>query len=214
MEQFGFDRLIDIPESQLVRAIYDDRLLIGSVGIPPQMRWPVQFRLGVLPAQLRLAPSAFGDADGVLLESHNAHLARAVEYKRVKISANSYHTGQINKLQELAKAAHQANALHRAGFAFVWLTIIVVADTRPLTGGQGFAAPPGEMIARVRDAIPLSDLAPAVGVSVCQVAQVSDRPANERGGAGGQMLRGAMQQVQPPALTGAIADLFSRPITT
>jgi hypothetical protein len=42
----------------------------------------------------------------------------------------------MNTLKALVKAVHQANALH-AGFAYAWLTVIMVADTRSLTGGAG-----------------------------------------------------------------------------
>lgn len=206
-----FRTLIDTPEQDLVRAVFADRLLARSVGIPPSIRGTFDYRLGVTPRAMGLADSPFGDVDALLVECQSPAKASAVEFKRVKISPSTFQTGQLNKLGGLSKAVRQANRLYRIGFANVWLTVLVVADLRPITGGVTFSFAPGEMLSRVRLTLPLSKLDEGIGVSVCEINQVSDQPANFRGTAGGELLRGVVTQVQPKPLTDAIVRFFSEP---
>jgi hypothetical protein len=193
-----------------VRDVLNDQLLSQHVAVPPSIRSQYEYRLRVSPAQLQLGAEAFGDADALLIELRSPHRASAVEFKRVKVSASSFQTGRLNKLNELTKAVYQANALYAAGFAHVWMTVVIVADTRVLTGGAGYGSIPGPMVREVVDAIPFAELALGVGVTVCEIVQVSDQPANFRGMAGGQLIRTAIEREQPAILTAAIGDLFSR----
>lgn len=194
-----------------MRDIFADNVLVRSVGKPPSIRSRYEFRLCVTPQALGLVSKAFGDADAILIETGHPDRSSAVEFKRVKISPSSFKTGELNKLKELRKAVRQANALHSAGFAHVWLTVIIVADVRPITNGTGFSFAPQEMVQRVINAIPPSKLANEVGVTVCQIAQVSDQPANFCGTAGGEIMRSATERAQSNRLTAAVAQLFSSP---
>lgn len=209
-----FADLVETPEHDLVRAIFADQILLQGIGVPPQMGGPLDFRLRVTPSDVGLPLEAFGDADAVLVQEQQYELARAVEFKRVKISARGLRSGTVSKLPALTKAVHQANALQAAGFAFVWITVVVVADMRPVTGGTGYAAPPLALIEQVRSYLPLREITPEIGVSICEITQVSDRPANERGGAGSHMLRNAVHCAQPAQLTRGLAALFARVAAT
>jgi hypothetical protein len=206
-----FDELLRIHEPELVRYLYNDPVFVGSLGVPPLMSGPVAWRLGVVPADLELPNSAFGDIDSLLVNQNAPEQCRVIEFKRVKISASTYSTGRMNGLEGLGTLVHQANLRHELGFAFVWATVLVVADTRPITGGSGFAAPPIDLIDEVKARFPLGDLHPDIGVVIGEIAQVSDRPANERGMSGGEMVRKANFQQQPGLLTDAIHELFLRP---
>jgi len=209
----SFVDLISAHETPLVRDVFADQILSRTVGVPPSIRAAYDYRLCVRPDSLGLEPSAFGDADAVLIERGRPECASAVEFKRVKVSQASLVTDEVNKLGELRKGVRQANSLHTAGFANVWLTVIVVADTRPADSISSFRFTPYQLVQRVIDAIPLTQLDPGVGVTVCEITQVSDRPANWRGGSGGQILQMAKEQNQSLQFTAAIAGLFSQPAT-
>jgi hypothetical protein len=204
----SFLRLIEAHESPLVRDVFADQILSRTVGVPPSIRDEYDYRLRVTPGALGLATAAFGDADAILIERGKPQRASAVEFKRVKVSQVSLLTEEINKLGELPKAVRQANALYDAGFGAVWLTVIVVADLRSPYGNI-FRFTPGKLVQRVKEAIPLGDLNPAVGVTVCEITQVADRPANWRGGSGGQILQMAIERDQPLELTSGVVSLFS-----
>lgn len=208
-----FSQLIHVPEAQLVSAVFADWLLCSSVGIPPQTDGPVSHRLEVRAAELELPERAFGDADALVVPRRDFTQTRAIEFKRVKISTKNLRQGRPSGLGKLRKAVAQANALQQAGFAFVWLNVIVVADVRELTKGVGFAGAPMSLIAQVYDSIELVRLHPHVGVTVYEITQVSNEPANRRGGAGGHMLRSAIFHSQPPTLTASLERYFARTAT-
>jgi len=177
----SFLRLVEAHESPLVRDVFADQILSRTVAVPPSIRDVYDYRRCVSPVALGLPPTAFGDADAILIERGKPQRASAVEFKRVKVTQASLVTEEINKLGELPKAVRQANALSDAGFAAVWLTVIVVADMRS-PDGSALRFTPGKLVQRVKEAIPLSKLNPSVGVTVCEITQTSDRPANWRGG--------------------------------
>jgi hypothetical protein len=205
----GFDRLIEIPEEDLVKAVFADNLLLRSVGIPPSIRSSFCFALGVAPQQVGLSAGMFGDADALLIEQNQPGRASVIEFKRVKISPDSFRSREPSKLSVLKKAGRQANALYAAGFAHVWITVIIVADMRPVSRGNTWDVPPLDMVHRVYDSLPMNKLAPEIGVTVCEIAQISDQPANHRGSSGGRIIRSATTRDQPAGLTGAIDALFS-----
>ena len=65
------------------------------------------------------------------------------------------------------------------------------------------------MIDVVTAALPLHDLASGVGVTVCEITQISTAPEFWRGGSGGTLIRHVAERPQPQALTDAIARMFS-----
>jgi len=209
MPQDPFRKLIETPEGLLVKAMLRDQILASPIAIPSSIKGPSRGELQVSPERLGLAADAFGDADAIFIEEGRPDRASAVEFKRVKISTRSLQTGQPGKLGALKKAVHQANALYAAGFAFVWVAIVVVADMRSVGDGTMFPAPPLEQIHKIRKAVPLARLAPGIGVEISELVQVSNQPANHRGSAGWHLLRAAEEQPQPRALTDAIGALFA-----
>jgi hypothetical protein len=209
----SFRDLVTAHEQPLVEDVFADALLAQHVAIPPSIRSSFQYRLCVDPTHVGLGHDAFGDADAVLVESDNYAAASAVEFKRVKITEHSFATGQVNKLKDLEKACSQANKLHEAGFAHAWLTVIIVADTRSLTGGSSYGLIPATLRDDVIAAIPTGRLHPSVGLTVCEIVQVSDEPANFRGMSGGNLIRTSQVQAQPRLLTEGITRLF-RPLAS
>ena len=161
------------------------------------------------PEQLGLPRNTFGDCDALLIKAGAPDIASVVQFKRVKVSESSFKTGQLNKLGELPKAVGQSNELHSAGFANVWLTILIVTDLRSLPDARSRRFTPPSIVADVIAAIPLAQLAPEIGVTVCEITQMADGPTGWRGGSGGTLAQCVTQRAQPPELTKAIARLFS-----
>src|SRR5437016_540689 len=200
--------IADVPEHDLVEVVFTNPLF-EQVAVPPQTRGPISYRLRVTPKQLDLPPNAFGDVDALVLTANDPSSARASEYKRVKVSTKTFTTGRPNKLQELRKAAEQANELAEAGFSRVWMQVIVVTDAREVTGGQFQLVPRVfEIRDLVRANIPFGELHPSVGVHVMHLVQPVDRPVTDAGQFGGDVMRTVQPQTQPEALTRAIAKLF------
>jgi hypothetical protein len=201
--------IADVPEHDLVELVFRDRMFEG-LAVPPQTRRPISHRLRVKPKQLNLPDSAFGDIDALVLQMNDASSARASEYKRVKVTTKTFTTGRPNKLQELEKAAEQANEIAKVGVSRAWLQVIVVMDAREVTRGQWQLVPKlFELRDLVRAYIPFARLHSAVGVHVMYLAQPVDRPVTEAGQFGGEVMRQSQPQAQPKALTDAIARLFN-----
>jgi hypothetical protein len=204
------ESVAEIPEARLLDLIYSDVGFYSAITVPPQTRGPIKYRLRVQPADVGLAKTAFGDVDSLLLSQSDASSARAVQFKRIKITAETFHTGQPNRLRELAKVVHQANALVKVGFSFVWVAVIVVVDARQATGGQlRLVSGLGALVDLIKQSVPMSQLDPSAGAYLLEAVQPVDKPFSDSGMFGGQMLRDATQRLQPAALTTAIARLFS-----
>jgi hypothetical protein len=200
----------DIPEDELVAFLWDWAGPWRRIAMPPATESPMVERLQVTPSQIGLSTEAFGDIDALVLSKGDAAGARAIQYKRVKITASTFLTREPNKLQELAKAVHQTNALATVGLAYVWLQIIVVTDARAHAGGSYLVSAPQDLIDRVHSALPLSELDERAGVVITEIVQSIDRPVHETGGFGGKIVRLAQFQEQPESLTEAIAALFAQ----
>lgn len=204
------ESIATIAEAQLLDLIYSDVEFFSAITVPPLTPGPVEYRLRVQPAAVGLPNTAFGDVDSLLLSQSDAASARAIQFKRVKITADTFHTGQPNKLPELDKVVRQANALVNAGFAIVWVAVIVVVDARQATGGQfQLVSGLGSLVDLIKQSVPMCQLDPSAGAYLLEVIQPVDKPFNESGMFGGQVLRAAKQRPQPAALTAAIARLFT-----
>jgi hypothetical protein len=160
-----------------------------------------------------LDKDAFGDADALLVPNGTPELARAVEFKRVLMPSTSFATIQPNKLQELRKGVAQANRLSSAGFAVVWLSVLVVVDSRGMTTRTGgYLAASRPMMDAVYNALPLSDLDHSVGVTVYELTQCFDRPLEKSGMVSGNIVRMGLTKPQPQTLTDGIERyIASRP---
>jgi hypothetical protein len=204
--------LIAVRESDLVKAIFGYRHWIDGIGNPPQTSGPIDWRLEV---DLSRFGTARGDIDALIVSRWRVFQARAVQFKRIKVGPRSFTSGRLNKLPELKKLVRQTNLLHELGFAFVWATVVVVADMRSQIPARGlFPATPRELMDQVYSALPLNDLHDGVGVSICEINQVSDQPAHHHGGAGSHMVRAAVEQSQSTQLTNVIAEIFDAPPLT
>jgi len=207
--------LIDTPEPQLVELIFSQIGWVDGIGNPPQTPGPIDWRLAVDFRELRVPNGAAGDVDALIISAGALNQARAVQFKRIKVGEHALLTSQPNKLTELRTLVRQTNLLHEIGFAFVWSTVVVTTDIRSQVSARGaFASTPANLMEKVSEAFPRCDLRDGIGVSICDINQVSDAPAHQRGSASSRMVRHADRQDQPEWLTKAIADVFSRPGAT
>jgi len=198
-----------IPEHELVEQMFADLQCFQHVAVPPQTPWPFVHRLRVEFRDLLGSGAPAGDVDALIVPQSVSAQARAVEFKRVLIPARAFATRQPNKLQELAKAVSQANRLAEIGFAHPWLAVLVVADTREITRGVGFLGPDRELMNLVREAIPMRELHPRVGLVINELTQCFDRPLGLAGMQGGNLIRLPQTAAQPEKLTASITALVA-----
>jgi hypothetical protein len=198
-----------IHEHVLVERLFADLRLFQHIVIPPKTPWPAAVRLRVDFAALDIPAPLSGDADALLVPLGAPAESRAVEFKRILVPARSFATLTPNKLQELAKAAEQANKLVACGFACVWLTVLVMVDSRELSGGVGYVAASAALMDVVRAAVPINELDARVGVTLCEITQCFDRPVEQSGMLGGSLIRMAEVVSQPGELTSAIERLVA-----
>lgn len=198
-----------IPEHELVEQMFADLPCFQHVAVPPQTPWPFEHRLRVEIQSLLGPGTPTGDVDALIVPTGMAAHARAVEFKRILTPARAFATRQPSKLQELRKAVLQANRLAEIGFAYPWLAVLVVADTREITQGVGFLAPDRQLMDLVRTAIPTAELHPRVGLVINELTQCFDRPLGLAGMQGGSLIRMPQASAQPERLTSAIAALVA-----
>ncbi len=204
------ESIVDKPEPKLLEVIFNDYFLSRSLGVPPLASGRCRHRLGVLPQDLQLASSAFGDLDALLLVENDAASPRAIQFKRIKVKPDAFATGLPNGLQGLSKGVEQANALAAVGFAVVWLSVLVVVDAREIVSQSNhFVRNVYPLVELVKASLPLSEFDPTIGASVLDIVQTVDLPVTESGFHGGHMLRAATVRNQPASLTSAVAKLFA-----
>lgn len=204
------ESIADKPEPELLELIFNDYFLSRSLGVPPLTSGQSRHRLGVKPQDLQLASPAFGDLDALLLVDNDASTPRAIQFKRVKVSASTFATGLPNGLQGLAEGVEQANVLATVGFAIVWLSIIVVVDAREVARRTDhWVLEVYPLVDLVKATLPLGALNPVIGVSVLDLVQTVDLPVTESSFHGGSMLRAATVRDQPASLTNAVARYFA-----
>jgi hypothetical protein len=153
-----------------------------------------------------------GDVDVLLWNPDRPHEAAAIEAKRIKVKAATFETGKPNKLNALKKARLQANDLEKLGFAYVFLFVIVVVDSRSLLEGReiSYDGPTPEVNNKIDEAISTHTrtLHPRVGVLEHRFIQSMDTPPHLGGSRSDVDQRHAPTAVvQPAALTAWLAGL-------
>jgi len=153
-----------------------------------------------------------GDVDVLLWNRDRPHEAAAIEAKRIKVKAATFETGKPNKLNALKKARIQANDLENLGFAYVFLFVLIVVDSRSLLEGReiSYDGPTPEIESKIDEAISkhMGILHARVGVIEHRFVQSMDAPPELGGSTGGAHQRHPPTAAsQPPALTSWIAGL-------
>ncbi len=199
--------ITEYAEHEFVEWIYSDAGPIDHVGVPPLMSGPASVRLRVEPEPLGMRRGQFGDVDSLVIPRGTPSLARAIEFKIVKVRDAVFDGAPPNKMNDLARGVNQSNALAEAGFAWIWLSVVVQTDTsRRLTPSTQYMSAPPSVLDAVADRIPLDRLHKDVGVYMNEVAG----PSLEYRSCGGRIIRIARQRDQNQVMTRAIEAYFKR----
>ncbi len=107
-----------------------------------------------------------------------------------------------NKLQEIRKAARQANLLATVGFAQVYLLVIVAVDSRENNAGEITYAGLSDLLRKRIDAeLTTEHLHTRVGLLVNSFVQPMDDQPFGTGSMGSSLVRLATTVEQPAAIT-------------
>ncbi len=150
-----------------------------------------------------------GDVDALFVRPEQPQHSTAVEFKRVKVTSDTFSTRAPNKLTGLSKGVRQANRLAEAGFRRAMLGILVVTDGRERTDFNFvFRGADIELLKIIDAALPDENLHADVGVFRLEIVQPLDRPFTLSGGITGKLVRSGALREQPEQLTGAIERLI------
>lgn len=200
----------DIPEAELCRWMFSD----------PTVCVPLCLDLALAPGSLAafsvptacIMPTAEGpgDIDVLLTNSPGHEFTVAVEVKRVKIGADSFHTGIPGKLQDLRRGVRQANLLGMLQFSRAMLLVVVVTDGRERHGlNFAFRGPEIPELRKAIDEFPSRErLAPNVGLAFVELTQPVDKAIADAGSMGIRVDRRPGVVAQPDAVTAAVKAYF------
>lgn len=198
-------------EAKAVEFLFNEssfcELLGDALGIS---HWQPRFRIPRDSLGLSTGP---GDIDALLVPEGNFRRAIAFECKRVKVQSDAFvdHGGVPNKLGNLPKALVQASKLVEAGFRQVFLMVVVQVDARrhPAQNWLTRGLRP-DHVKTIRNAVDLTILHKYAGAIIVELTQPADKPIEDAGGIGVDMIRDASPQDQPRALTRSIHTLFAK----
>lgn len=200
----------DIPEAELCRWLFSD----------PTVSAPLYRDLELAPSSLAafsvpttcIMPNAEGPGDIDVLVSASPHheIAVAIEVKRVKIDADTFHTGMPGKLQDLRRGVQQANLLGRLQFSRAMLLVVVVTDGRERRGlNFAFRGPEVPMLRKAIDEFPdRKRLAPNVGLAFIELTQPVDKAIADAGSIGIRVDLRPKLGAQSEAVTAAVRAYF------
>lgn len=202
-------RITDLSEGALLRLLFHDHPLsfrnVQHLGLKPES--PIRFsvRQPFIPA-LGTRP---GDIDALGILDHRLGTAVAVESKRLKVKAETFLTGQVNKIQELKKGAAQANSLFAFGFARTLLLVMTEVDSSELTGvHESFRVPSPEIMTAITNALANLPLEDGIGVLSFIAVQNTKESFLNRGGFSPQLVLAPRDRRQPETLSTTVLEYF------
>ena len=151
-----------------------------------------------------------GDIDVLIADPQYPEASLAIEVKRVKIQAATFHTGMPGKLQDLQRGVQQANLLADLGFHRTFLVVAVVVDGREREQ-LNFASrgPTFDLVEAIDNFPGRARLAPHVGLAFVEIVQPVDKPITDAGGIGVRVVRHSTAVQQPLSVTAAITRLLN-----
>ena len=152
-----------------------------------------------------------GDIDILVVPEKSPEISIAIQAKRIKVSANTFLTGEPNKLNELGKLRQQAGLLADVGFSQTYCFVFVVVDSRQNNRGayryDGLTAGLKTKIESIDLTAGLDD---RVGMMRFEIVQpIDDRPLGA-GTYSGRLCRMAQQLLQPPKVTEWVVQTTKR----
>ena len=200
----------DIPEAELCRWLFSDPTV--SAALRRDLELAPSSLLAFSVPTTRIVPNAEGPGDIDILLSTSPHHknALAIEVKRVKIDADTFHTGMPGKLQDLARGVQQAGLLGRLQFSRAMLLVVVLTDGRERHGlNFAFRGPEVPMLRKAIDEFPdRKRLAPNVGLAFVELTQPVDKVIADAGSIGIRVDHRPEVAAQPGAVTAAVKAYF------
>ena len=150
-----------------------------------------------------------GDIDLLIVQGQAAEHAIAMQFKRVKVGAASFQTGLATKTRQIGKLATQSNILVELGFHRVVAVIVVLVDSRLVSGPNPYLkTTPRDVIREIHSQISEAPFQGLVCVETVEICQPLDKDFRLTGSSGGWQAQQGGSQVQPRELTDAIAKLL------
>lgn len=198
----------EIHEQELVLRLMSDphwrSRIINIHGIPDNVDYYLEIPLDGLPSQPQ------GDIDVLLVPPDCPEFSTAIQIKRIKVTNDSFATGQPNKLGQFVKGVQQANILALLGFAQVYLYVFVVVDSRMQNIGKySYEGLTPWLRSKIDDSISLSGLEKRVGLIKFDFTQPMDYVPLSIGAYGGSLIRSAKPSLQPNDVTDWIVEATS-----
>jgi hypothetical protein len=173
----------DIHEAELCRWLFSDPTVSAPLCRELELAPPSLAAFSVPTA--RIVPNAEGPGDIDVLVSTSPHHknALAIEVKRVKIDADTFHTGMPGKLQDLRRGVQQASLLGRLQFSRAMLLVVVVTDGRERHRlNFAFRGPEVPMLRKAIEEFPdRKRLAANVGLAFIELTQPVDKAIADAG---------------------------------
>ncbi len=180
---------------QLVSPLHAD-MLYNIVGFPKTPRLLTQILLKGLPG------NPAGDLDLLIVAETREHESVAIQVKKIKAGAKTFHTGLANGLGNLPEGMRQTNLLARIGFHLVYLYLILVVDSREQNAGKiSYAGLPVNIKSSIDQASVTSGLDPRVGLIRYEFVQPMDHAPLTVGTGGLNLERLAQATTQPDPVT-------------
>jgi hypothetical protein len=204
------ESLADVKEGPLVEKILDDtgyrNMLLNIKGILSNGERPrTEVPLSSFRQDLR------GDIDILVLPAGEPTESTAIQVKRFAAKVENdetdeYHVNRFRKL--FKKGIDQTDELVRAGFAQVYLWVVLALDTRKQNGGRFVYDGAGcNLRSAISDVISPVRLNPRVGLMSFEFVQPMDRAPLTFGTHGGHLERLAKSVSQPAELTAWLTTL-------
>lgn len=196
--------IIDIPESGLVKLLYDDpmfrrKLLPFDCG--EHWRW-LEVPLSRVTS---CHPPLKGDVDLLVIPTVTIPDGIAIQLKRIKVGSATFSTGLANKVHEIRKLAQQTNRLVEIGFHWVRASILLVVDSRESGSPDPWLEQaPLAVESDVNLKIASSGFHSAVCVEVLQICQPFDADFRLRGSTSRRLIQPGRSQPQREEISRSI----------
>jgi len=190
-----------VPEEQLLEWLAPcspaRRALLAGLGLERN----AQVRTGVQEPLVR-AGHLPGDIDIVAWHSTAPERGYALEAKRLKVSENTFLTGNISGAGKLAHAERQVRGLSTLGFHCVGLLVFLLVDVHTVAPGQWLASAPAPVHRDIRERLAALECS----TLVIEVNQPTKRHVFSAGTVGHYWISDPKRSIQQSRVTSVLQE--------
>lgn len=187
----------DIEERALVKWLFTGPTV--PVSLSSQLHLGPVHRLGLALPTKTLFPGVChpGDIDVLIQHDVSAANCTAIEFKRVKVKAETFQNGSPNKIADLRKGVHQVNDLYELGFSSTVLLVAIVTDGRTrVQANFVHRGPTAQQLVKIWDFSGRESLHDEVGLGFVEIVQPVDKPIDMAGRIGAYMVKVPRRRTQ------------------